>query len=379
VTAVTKEGKDTRVTKTTYAQSSDIKSRTYLEYRRDMKKKAIAELETVDWLADKLSNLYDKKVTVRKSGGDAFIWFLRKGGISGESDFEALYDDKQEKFEFQYADSSELDFFDFKVSKVGRKVKGQREPYTDKKFIYILKPTAQYGIIEPQWIMENGKEEGVPAWGNRTAFRIPNNKFKEILKTDTSLEMLVKSIDMKTRLLNFQFEFIKLEETKLSTLLQTVIDKEEIVKFTPSNLDTFYKVCFIIDKLGETPVNANLWFVYVLSFFNESLDSYQMAQLIYCIDFLYSKIELQDNELARFVETVEKITLYCNRNQKNDGRFGTSLDLFPREEIRHLLFIVNLLEDLIQDSIFYYGTKFKPIDKIFEHVQYIEEVSRLIT
>jgi len=31
--------------KTTYAQSSDIKSRTYLEYRRDMKRKAIAELE----------------------------------------------------------------------------------------------------------------------------------------------------------------------------------------------------------------------------------------------------------------------------------------------------------------------------------------------
>jgi transposase-like protein len=31
--------------KTIYAQSSDIKSRTYLEYRRDMKKKAIAELE----------------------------------------------------------------------------------------------------------------------------------------------------------------------------------------------------------------------------------------------------------------------------------------------------------------------------------------------
>ena len=32
-------------TKTIYAQSSDIKSRTYLEYRKDMKQKAIAELE----------------------------------------------------------------------------------------------------------------------------------------------------------------------------------------------------------------------------------------------------------------------------------------------------------------------------------------------
>ena len=32
--------------KTIYAQSSDIKSRTYLEYRKDMKRKAIAELRS---------------------------------------------------------------------------------------------------------------------------------------------------------------------------------------------------------------------------------------------------------------------------------------------------------------------------------------------
>lgn len=34
-----------RSPKMVYAQSSDIRSRTYLEYRRDMKKKGIAELE----------------------------------------------------------------------------------------------------------------------------------------------------------------------------------------------------------------------------------------------------------------------------------------------------------------------------------------------
>jgi len=44
--------------KTIYAQSSDIKSRTYLEYRKDMKKKAITELEVFDWLKSKLSILY---------------------------------------------------------------------------------------------------------------------------------------------------------------------------------------------------------------------------------------------------------------------------------------------------------------------------------
>jgi len=48
--------------KTTYAQSSDIKSRTYLEYRRDMKRKAIAELEVREWLETLLRKTYNKKV-----------------------------------------------------------------------------------------------------------------------------------------------------------------------------------------------------------------------------------------------------------------------------------------------------------------------------
>jgi hypothetical protein len=53
--------------KTIYAQSSDIKSRTYLEYRRDMKKKAIAELEVLEWLGSKVKQLYPmKRVKVYK-------------------------------------------------------------------------------------------------------------------------------------------------------------------------------------------------------------------------------------------------------------------------------------------------------------------------
>lgn len=38
-----------------FAQSSDIKSRTFLQYRHDMKKKAIAELEVKEWLQEALS------------------------------------------------------------------------------------------------------------------------------------------------------------------------------------------------------------------------------------------------------------------------------------------------------------------------------------
>ena len=82
--------------KTIYAQSSDIKSRTYLEYRKDMKKKAIAELEILEWLEDKVKELYPhQSVKVYKSGGDKFLWFLRKGGVTREPDYIAEVDDKK--------------------------------------------------------------------------------------------------------------------------------------------------------------------------------------------------------------------------------------------------------------------------------------------
>jgi hypothetical protein len=54
-----------------YAQSSDIKARTYLEYRRDMKKKAIAELEIREWIEEKLEReLGYGNIKVEKYGGD---------------------------------------------------------------------------------------------------------------------------------------------------------------------------------------------------------------------------------------------------------------------------------------------------------------------
>ena len=59
-------------TKTVYAQSSDIKSRTYLEYRKDMKQKAIAELEVLPWLKEKIRKK-DKKAHVEKFGGNFTI------------------------------------------------------------------------------------------------------------------------------------------------------------------------------------------------------------------------------------------------------------------------------------------------------------------
>jgi hypothetical protein len=177
--------------------------------------------------------------------------------------------------------------------------------------------------------------------------------------------------------LNFQFDFLQREEHRLAELLQTVVDKDAIVQFAPKNLADFYQVCFIIDHLKETPANARFWFVYALSFFSEKLNSLEMAQLVFCIDFLYAKIDLQENELMPFAETLGKIKVYLRTHQKDDGRFETSLDLTPKEELRNFLFIVNLIEDLIQDSVFYYHTAFNPVNKIFEEIVFPDKVAGL--
>ena len=84
-----------------------------------------------------------KDIVVEKYGGDKFLWFLREGGITREPDFIAYVGEKEKLFvEFQYADKEDLQFFDFKISKVAKKKRGRREkriPYDDRIFLYILK------------------------------------------------------------------------------------------------------------------------------------------------------------------------------------------------------------------------------------------------
>jgi len=139
--------------KTTYAQSSDIKSITYLEYRRDMKQKAIAELEMLYWLKNKFSQK-DKNIIVKKYGGDKYLWFLRKGGITRGPDFVIKYpDSKEEYLEFQYA-KEELNNYDFKISKITPKSKKLKKENT--KILYLIKPTAKFALIKLEWIVKNG-------------------------------------------------------------------------------------------------------------------------------------------------------------------------------------------------------------------------------
>lgn len=364
--------------KTIYAQSSDIKSRTYLEYRKDMKRKTIAELEALEWLGGKVKEIYPKKqVKVYKSGGDKFLWFLRKGGVSRESDFIAEIDNEEIKFEFQYAGKADLEFYDFKVSKIAKKKGDKSLPIGNKLFVYVHKPLLKYAIFKPEWVMKNGKYGMVEAWRSY-AFRVPKKKFEKLLQPDIALENLCEKIDAKNFILNFQHQLVDINKEKLSHLLQGVIDEDKIVKIIPKDLDSFFKICFILDNLNKIPQNANLWLVYLLSYINNnSLED--ISKIIFCIDFLYSKIELKENELIQLVskvkELLEKVKMYC----EEDGSYKSSLEVSPLDETRYALFSINLLEDLIQDMIFYYSVSdLKPIKKIYENVENIEKTYKLL-
>lgn len=365
--------------KTIYAQSSDIKSRTYLEYRKDMKKKAIAELEVLEWLEKKVRKLYpQKQVHVYKSGGDNFLWFLRKGGVSREPDFIANIDEENIKFEFQYAEKADLKFFDFKVSKVAKKKGDNRIPIKDKLFVYIHKPSQKYAIFKPEWITKNGEYGMVPAWRSY-ALRVPKEKFEELLKPDPNLKYLCHKIDAKNFILNFQHELIDINKEKLSYLLQGVVDENKIVQIIPEDLDSFFKVCFILDNINKIPQNANLWLVYLLSYINEDNTLEEISKIVYSIDFLYSRIELKTNELAQLVRMTRKLFEKIKIFYKEDGSYRSSLRWSPLDETRYALFAINLLEDLIQDMIFYYSvSELKPIKKIFESIDDIEKTCKLI-
>jgi len=365
--------------KTIYAQSSNIKSRTYLEYRKDMKKKAIAELEVLEWLEDKVKELYPgRQVKIYKSGGDKFLWFLRKGGVTREPDFIANINNEKIEFEFQYAEKGGLDFYDFKVSKVARKKGNKREPIENKFFVYIHKPLLKYAIFKPEWILENGEYGMVEAWRSY-AFRVPKEKFERLLKPDNTLKSLCQRIDAKNFILNFQHALIDIDKDRLSYLLQGVIDENKIVKIIPKDLDCFFKVCFILDNLNKIPQNANLWLIYLLSYINKDVSLEDISKIVYCIDFLYSKIELKPNELTQLISKIKELKKKIEELYQSNGSYKSSLTSSPLEETRYALFSINLLEDLIQDMIYYYSvTELEPVKKIYENVGDVEKTYRLI-
>lgn len=361
--------------KMVYAQSSDIRSRTYLEYRRDMKKKGIAELEFLAYLRQLLRERHsDRSLTLEKSGGDAELWFARAGGsISRAPDYQATLSNGQMLlYEFQLAENGNLPFFDFKVSKVGRKPRGQpRIPHEDREFFYIIKPDYKYAFVTCKWIVDNGNVASVPAWGSRPAYRVPAEKFlKQCVCGETDLEDVIRVVDDKNYLLEFQHDFLSLESTKLSRQLQRVVDDESLFRIVPRTLEGFYQVCYLLDKLGREPDAPGVWLVYLLTFFKNEMRSVDFAQFMYALDFLYFKCDdIKQNEKSVLNEAIQNASDYIRGHaNRDDGSLGTDAKEAPLEETRRLLFATNLLEDIRQDAAVSFEMNLPKVENIFETI-----------
>lgn len=372
--------------KTIYAQSSDIKSRTYLEYKRDMKRKAVAELEVRGWLESLLRRTYKKNnITVEKFGGDRFLWFLRGGGVTQEPDYVVKGLTPGDLFfELQYA-NEEMDYYDFKRSKVGAKKRNEkkRTPKENLQFLYLIKSTPQYAILSPEWIINTGEEKVAAAWGSREVYAISNENLKTQLKTDRALEDVWSAINMKNYLLDFQHQKIANIKEGFSYLLQKVVDEEKIVQILPRSLDGFFKTCFILDNINRFPQNINMWLVYAMHFLDNKITSEELYQILYCVDFLYSRTALSKTELQSFVSFINSAKQKIKKIKRDGGAYQTNKNLSLIEDTRNILFSINLLEDLTQDMLFYYGEDYEdsglmPIGKIFENVDNVEEVYNFI-
>lgn len=199
------------------------------------------------------------------------------------------------------------------------------------------------------------------------------------MKADPTLKSVIEMIDIKNYILNFQHDLIGINKEKLSYLLQQVIDEQKIVKIIPNDLDSFFKVCFILDNLNKVPQNINLWLVYLLSFISDKNTTEDLSKIIYCIDFLYSKTELKQNELKSLIEKIRECFGLLKSFEQKDGSFKSSVDLSPIDETRSAIFSVNLLEDLTQDLIFYYKVQgLNPITKIYQNLHFVRNTYNLI-
>ena len=360
----------------TYAQSSDIKARSFAEYRRDMKKKAIAELEFLPFLQSTLRRIHnDDKLIVEKSGSDSELWFDAGGKLSRAPDYRAIFGDGRSfLYEFQYAEEIEkLSTFDFKVSKVGEKRRGQgRAAHRDRDFFYVVKPERRFVFVAPAWIMENGREGPVPAWGSRPAFRVARDLFMaQTNDGGEELQRVISQVDDKNILLQFQGDFLPREVRKLARRLERAVDENEIVKIVPSNLEGFFETCLLLDKLGRHPENIGLWLVYACSFFASEIAPLDFGRWAFCVDFLYFApgADLRDNEMREICEKIHAATLLAKDRFQQDGSFATMPTVAQLEATRAALFAIDRIEDMTQDLHYRHRqSELPPIRRIYQTV-----------
>ena len=360
---MSKRGKtDPRIT---YAKSSDIKGRTYLEYRRDMKRKAIAELEAVEWIRSVLRKEYPgRQVQVEKSGGDQFLWFLRGGGVSREPDYTATIGKKEYKIEFQYAEKSNIDFYDFKVSKISKwdKKTSKRVTKKDVFILYIDKTEGQYALLQTEWIVQNGTIDEVPAW-RTNAYRVPAELFRTKLKQDAALPQLIQRIDAKNTLLEFQHALYDKVKDDLQQQIEDAVSNGVDFRLVPGALEGFFEACVILEALKRCPDALDVWFQKASQFADEAATLEEIFRVSFCLDYLYfckpvpsgASERTQADKWLKYLGNIFRTFIEkVNRAYLGEGRFQSEPQKDCCEETRYALFAINVVEDMIQDIWHYY-------------------------
>ena len=359
--------------RTTYAKTSDIKGRTYLEYRRDMKRKAIAELEALPWIEKILQKYYSQaNIRVEKSGGDRFLWFLRRGGVSREADYIAHIGDRQQKIEFQYAEQKTLEFYDFKISKVAKSKDGERVPRSDVLFLYIDKPSQKYTLLEAEWIHQNAEIGEVAAWRTQ-AYRVPAEKFKKRLIEDQDLGELINRIDAKNALLNFQSKLYQRMQEDLKAKIEEAVAKDKKFSIAPETLEGFFEACFILSIIERCPQQISSWLERCCSFVRQVESLKQAAMVSFSLDFLYfCSSSDEEIDLECVARSLQHLHDFVDRCYTGDGAYKSGDSERLCEDTQYALFVINIVEDITQDMLYYHSdalpksNPLKPISQIFQ-------------
>ena len=84
--------------------------------------------------------------------------------------------------------------------------------------------------------------------------------------------------------------------------------------------------------------------------------------------------ELKKNKLTLLVKKIKEILNKINTFAKKDGSYQSDKKLAPLEDTRYSLFVINIIEDLIQDILYYYSNNInlEPITRIYQNISNLD-------
>lgn len=373
-----------------YAQSSDIKSRTWEQYREDMKRKAIRELECLPLLQALLTERAGgRPVSAHKHGVDEVLWFDPKAHLSRQPDYRAVGPDGAVMmYEFKMSVKENLKFFDFKKTNVRRTRRPPHEPHEDREIFYVARAEGRNGFVSPKWVMDNGRIGPVPAWGYREAYRVPRDRFLPMLSDGGDrLRGVLRTIEEKEVLLDFQEGYLRDEKERLAGRLRRVVDEGDAFRVAPGTLSGFFETCLLMKHLSRFPEDPGSWLACLFSLIEDDATPEHLARAMYAVDGLYFRaIDVSEHGLGKderhlMVDGLRRAARAIRAYPWSDGsREVTESQL---EALRHMLFVVNLFEDLRQDVFYRWGRgepppEVRPARSIFESIPEVADVARRI-